>query len=118
MKGFILKTPHKIISGGLDSGITDVLISNKEFYYKLHFGGLDDTNISYTWHSVEVQPGDIFTISYQEINHPSPVIKIRDYSKSNSPTNEDNRDTLAWYYRLKQELIEEGLLTDDYQNSI
>lgn len=113
MKGFVLKTGDKIISGGLRSGITDVLISNKEFCYKLNFGGMDDANVSYIWYSVELQPDDIFTICYEEISDPSPAISIRDYSHGNSPTNEDKMKMLRRYYQLKQELIDEGLIIEN-----
>lgn len=113
MKGFILKAADKVISGGLNSGITDVLISNKEFYYRLNFGGMDDANVSYTWYSEEVQPGDIFTLRYEEISETSPAIKVRDCCQDYVSTNEDDREALEQYYRLKKELIEEGLINLD-----
>jgi hypothetical protein len=106
MKGFILKTGSEIISAGLDNGLTDMLISNKEFYYLLKLGGLDAANISHIWYNTELQLGDSFSITYDKIERISTPIRIG--NDLNTP--EDDRVLLKSYYKLKQELIEEGLI--------
>lgn len=110
MKGFVLKMDDKIFSGGLDDGIVDVLVSNKEFGYKLKFGGLDNNNVSYTWHNVELQLGDRFAICYETIKNATPATTIKNCNIGNVSTDEEDRKSLNLYYQLKKELIQEGLI--------
>lgn len=103
MRGFILKTGGKVILGGLDSGITSVLISNKEGPYRLCFGSMDDKNLSYTWYAADLEQGESFIITYDEIEHVSEPQRIGDGRN----THEDDLRLLESYHKLKQELIEE-----------
>ena len=107
MKGFVLKTDNRAISARLDTGVTSMLISNKEFYYKLDLSALDNNNVSYIWHKAELRLNDVFTISYEEIADISPVQEIRDLKDMN----ENDLRALESYHSLKQELINEGLIT-------
>ena len=110
MKGFILNFNDYTIYGGADSGIANVLISNKEFHYCLNFGGMNADNVAYTWCRKHLRQGDKILISYEEFDANSPIIKL-----GNLPTLEDDLALLKEYELLKREMIEEGLLPVDYK---
>ena len=106
MKGFVLNTGNEIISGGLNNGGTNVLISNKEGLYRLNFGGVDDNGVFYTWYNANLEIGNSFTLWYDEIADISPARKFL----NNMNTAEDDKHALELYHKLKQELIDEGLI--------
>ncbi len=107
MKGFVLNTGNETLSGGLGNGITGVHISNKEGIYRLIFGGMDGDGVFYTWYRVDRERGDSFTRCYDEIVDVSPAKTAPD----NRNTAEDDKRALESYHKLKQELIDEGLIS-------
>ena len=109
MKGFVLNTGNRTISGGLENGIAGVLITNKEGLYRLNFGGMDNDGVSYTWYTANLEPGDSFTLCYDEIVDVSPAKK----SLNNINTDEDDKRALESYYKLKAELIAEGIISEN-----
>ena len=106
MKGFVLNTGNESLSGGLENGITNVHISNKEGLYRLIFGGMDDDGVFYTWYRANLELGDSFSLCYDEIVSVSSAKKSLD----NRNTAEDDQYALESYHKLKQELIKEGLI--------
>lgn len=109
MKGFVLNIGEKTVCGAIDNGITSVLISNKEGPFRLYFGSMDNKNISYIWYVADLQLGDSFAITYEEVEHTSEPQRIGD--GRNTP--EDDLRLLESYHKLKQELIDEGLISTD-----
>lgn len=107
MKGFIVNINDKNIVAAMENGIADVLITNKEGPYRLLLGGMDDKTISYSWYSVDLELDDSFTVTYDEVECVS--IPKRIWDAKNNP--EDDLAILESYHKLKQELIEEGLIT-------
>jgi len=106
MKGIILNTGNETIYGSLNNGIFGVLISNKDGIYKLNFGGQDDDVTIYTWYKADLKLGDSFSLCYDEIVDVSSVIKIQ----KDKYVAEIDKLALDSYHKLKQELIEEGLI--------
>ena len=106
MKGFKLNMSDKAISGAVKRGFTSVMISNKDGFYKLDFGSVDDEGNFYTWYNINLQYGDSFNIYYDEISEVSSTNNIRNISNAE----EENELAIKLYHKLKQELIEEGLL--------
>jgi|SRR5690606_170765 len=107
MKGFKLLTGDKEITGGIHAGITGIIITHKENISQILFNSLDDSGmLSYTWYSSNLVYGDKLTISYQHISKCSNPIQTLDYS------NQEQMDKLALenYYRLREELKEEGVI--------
>ncbi|MDR1756412.1 MAG: hypothetical protein LBR65_05560 [Culturomica sp.] len=105
MNGFILDTGDKKWYGASRSGITDILLSNKEGPYRLYFGCMERNGIPYTWYSADLEPGDRFTIIYDNIEQVSPAVRV---NLENTP--EDDQLLLESYKKLKQELIDDGLI--------
>ncbi len=109
MKGFTLKKDNIIISGAIDEGITSIILTNKDGVFRLHFGRMDKTGMhSYTWYASDLELGDLLQICYTDIITISEPQVILDYSSL-----DHDKLELDYYYRLKRELIEEGVLPND-----
>lgn len=108
MNGFKLKINKEQVCGAIENGITSITVTNKEGKYRLHFGSLSsDGNTSYTWYASDLEMGDTLDIYFGDIiDSPIPV-EIRNYDR---PEQERQKEDLEIYYRLKQELIDEGLI--------
>lgn len=109
MTGFILQVDNKYISGAIKEGITSILLTLKEDRFKLHFGSLDKSGMhSYIWYATDSKIGDRLKISFTNIISLSKPQEVVNYNS----LDEDKLD-LDYYHRLKKELIQEGLLSDD-----
>ena len=110
MKGFKLQMNGECISGAIDNGITSILVSNKEGKYRVVFSSMDNTGMfSYTWYSSGMEIGDHLSISFEDIIHVSEVKETRDY---NITLEESQKRDLETYYKLKAELIKEGIISE------
>jgi hypothetical protein len=109
MTGFILQVDNKYISGAIKEGITSILLTLKEDRFKLYFGSLDKSGMhSYIWYATDLKIGDRLKISFTNIISLSKPQEVVNYNS----LDEDKLD-LDYYHRLKKELIQEGLLSDD-----
>jgi hypothetical protein len=107
MKGFVLKINGKHIAGAIDEGITGVLLTCKNDVCHVDFGSMDKTGmIAYTWYSADLKMDDCLTVCFEDIGATSEPQNIRDYN------NLSMEESLIWYRQLKQELIEEGLISE------
>ena len=105
MKGFEITINGHRVKGAVPKGITGVLISYKDRACRIFFNSLTEAGMfAQTWYSSDLVLGDKIIISYQEIDAPSPAMSIRDYK--------DEKEMLESYYKMRDELIEEGLITD------
>ncbi len=80
MKGFTLKFGDKVISGAGNKGSSGIIISNKDWDFRLCFHGMDSEGLFPTWYAQDLKPGDTFIISYKDIDESniSQPIHIRD----------------------------------------
>ena len=107
MKGFELNINDNIISGGIENGLTGIVISCRENKCQLDFSSLDHTGmISSIWYSSILKLGDKIMIKAVEINHASAPAEIRDYKDKELM----NKIDLDSYYRMRKELVSEGLI--------
>lgn len=109
MKGFVLYEGSERVCGGAESGVVNVLISNKEFDFRLHFGGMNAEQEIRTWYARTLVPGDRISIGYETFDEASAPQRLG--SGRNTP--EDDLRLLETYRRMKRELIAEGLLAED-----
>lgn len=106
MKGFTLKKGGNIISGAIEEGITSIILSNKDGVFRLHFGSLDKTGMqACTWYASDLELGDTLQICYTDVVNTSEPQEVLDYNSL-----DHDKVELDYYYRLKRELIEEGVL--------
>lgn len=115
MKGFKLSLNEKRLSGAIKEGITSVLITFNDGKFNLNFSSLNQANQSYIWHKTDLKIGDLIDISFEENVDVSEAQEIIDHNISKD---ESDKRTLDSYHKLRQELIQEGLLTDDGQDLI
>ena len=109
MTGFILQVDNKYISSAIKEGITSILLTLKEDRFRLYFGSLDKSGMhSYIWYVTDSKIGDRLKISFTNIISLSKPQEVVNYNS----LDEDKLD-LDYYHRLKKELIQEGLLSDD-----
>ncbi|MCE5227861.1 MAG: hypothetical protein LLG05_18635 [Porphyromonadaceae bacterium] len=108
MKGFTLKFGNEIIPGAVNKGSSGVIISNKEWDFRLCFHGMDAEGLFPTWYEQDLKIGDSFTISYEDIDESniSQPIHIRDVTDLEG----EDRLLLESYHRLKKQLMDEGLI--------
>lgn len=107
MRGFKLKIHGKEISGAIEVGITNIVLSCKENQFHLTFSSLDETGmISQVWYSSYLELGDRLSIIFDDTYGVSQPMEVRDY------TNKDAMDRLLLqsYHRLREELVNEGLI--------
>ena len=109
MKGFELTVNEKKIKGAIKGGITDVLLTCRDNQYYICFGSMDDTGmLSYTWYSSNPEDGAKFTVSVEDIAETSEPAVIMDYGNKE----QSNKLSLESYYKLRDELIKEGVIND------
>jgi len=108
MTGIELEIDGTLRKGGIQNGITSVIISYKNDQYSVFFNSLDgDTSmISYVWYSSNLNPRTTLSISLVDILEQLEPKEVIDY---NNKEYADKRD-LETYFNLKQELIKEGIL--------
>lgn len=110
MKIVNLQLNDKVFRGGIEVGITSILISFKKPQYSLTFGSLDDTGMkATTWMSSDIEIGDKLIISFDdatEVSNPIDTVDYNDISKI-----DDFR--LKSYYQLRDELIKDGILLEE-----
>jgi sRNA-binding carbon storage regulator CsrA len=100
MKGFKLNFKEQQIFGGIEDGITSLLISNKDRLY-IHFGSLTSNGITFfTWYSADLHIGDTFTIQFLNITKTT----VPQDTITNNLAKRRSEIELDLYRRLKQEL--------------
>jgi hypothetical protein len=108
MKGFILQMDGKCISGAIDEGNTSIILTCKENKCHVHFGSLDNSGmLSYTWYATDMKTGDCLYILFTDDIRIPEAKEIRDY---NQFTEESPKESLELYLKLREELIEDGLI--------
>ncbi len=110
MKGFVVKTKDCVTYAALNEGSVGIVITNKEGDYRLGINGMDTQGIAYVWQSDVLCVGDSISIEYDGIDKSmvSEPLLIRDVNDSKS----ENQLLLDSYYKLRQELLDEGLLSE------
>lgn len=104
MKGITLTFNGQEIKAGSHAGI---IISNKESDLHIMFAGCDKER-SYTYFRQSLKAGDDIFIKYGELTESemSSPARIMDYGNPE----ELKRSMLEEYHRLRQELVDEGLI--------
>ena len=98
MKGFSLQVNGECLSGAIDHGITNVLVTNKEGRFRVDFSSLDITGmLSYTWYASDLQIGDCLKVCFEDIPHGSEVSAFRDYNDAEAL----KKESLKFYRKLK-----------------
>lgn len=109
MKGFTLRKDNNIISGTIKEGITSIILTNKDGMFRLTFGSMDKTGMhSYTWYASDLKLVGTLQICYTDVINISEPQEVTDYNSM-----DHDKIELYSYYRLKRELIEEGVLPND-----
>lgn len=108
MKGYqVLINNSQKISGGIHEGSTMVLITFRDGLFRVNFSSIDQTGmIAYTWYVADLKLGDKLDITYQEIIEDINPAQVVDYNNQE----EMDRMALEGYYKMKAELIKEGIL--------
>ena len=108
MKGFTLQINGECISGSIQDGITNVLVTYKDGLFRVFFSSLDNSGmLAYTWYASNLKIGDCISVCFEEITRLSEAREIIDYNKT---LEQSHKETLETYRSLKAELIEEGLI--------
>lgn len=109
MIGFSLKRGNDVVYAAVQAGSIGVIISNKEGTLKVSLSGIDAHGVYYVWYDDKICIGDSILIKYENINEQmlSTPIFIRDVKDKES----ENKLLLDSYYKLKKELLAEGLLS-------
>lgn len=109
MKGIRLNVDGMSIVGAISGGITGVILSYREREYSIVFSSLDDAGMKSTiWFSGALKKGSKVNISFEEIETSSEPQKEIDYGSQHSIDQQD----IETYYRLKEELTKDGLITN------
>lgn len=109
MKGFELLVNGCQIRGGIHKGVTGVIITYKDNACSILFSSLSDAGMfSQTWYSSNLALDDKIIILCKEIDNPSEPESILDYNDKELL----NKLQLETYYKMRDELIKEGLITD------
>ena len=110
MKGLVLSASDGQVVKAVRSSI---IISNKEGMLRLLFIGNDESNpnISYTWYSRDLRPGDKFRIGYRNIDKAE--LSIPEYTINYGNHEEIDAMLLEDYKKLRKEFIKEGLINED-----
>lgn len=110
MRGFILKQTNEEIVGGVDAGSTGITITYRDETCRLHFSSLIENGLlAYTWYASDLNMEDSLEICFDEVVHLSKIQQTTDYQN----IEEMNKQSLEYYYHLKKELIEEGLIEEE-----
>jgi hypothetical protein len=107
MRGFELTINGEKIEGAIGEGITSIVLSCKDNQYNINFGSMDNTGmLTYTWFSSDLKQGSKLKIVSKEVSVTLNPIDIRDYN------NKEQMDKLELesYFKLRDELIKEGLI--------
>lgn len=104
MKGLALNINGQIVKAG---GYAGVVMSNKDSCLRISLIGCDK-EYSYTYLSRNLRIGDNIIVAYEDIAEPDLLSPVNIIDHRNPE--ELKRCALEEYYRLRQELIEEGLL--------
>lgn len=109
MKGIELTYNGQTIKA---AGYAGVVMSNKESGLRISLVGCDPDH-SYTYFSRELQPGDDIFVTYEDMDvaEVSDPVSILDYGNPEEVKNK----VLSEYYRLRRELLDEGLLDGEEQ---
>jgi coenzyme F420-reducing hydrogenase delta subunit len=110
MKGFTLRVNKECISGAINEGITGIIVTYKEGQCHVNFSSMDKSGmLSYTWYAADLEQGDCLSICFENISSVSQAKGARDYNKSQE---EIQKESLELYRKLKEELINEGLIDE------
>lgn len=108
MKGFKLSIKGKQISGAIENGITGITITSEKGQCRVFMNSLNETGLlSYTWYSADLEIGDSLSISFEDITDVSEVQETVDHSNPD----EIDKQLLKSYYKWREELITEGLIS-------
>ena len=110
MKGFTVSSSvAPLAKAAIESGNVTVMITNKEGKYSLQLSALDSTGtIDHTWISRPLLEDEVLNVVFEEIDESS-VSEVQSVRDFNDEVNE-TRLLLESYYRLRDELIQEGVL--------
>lgn len=110
MKGIALYVPDGKIVKAVRSTI---IISNKEGNPRLLFtgNGEGNPNISHTWYSRDLRPGDKFRIRHCDIDEAK--LSVPGYTVDYDNPEETDTLILENYSKLRKELLAEGLINED-----
>lgn len=105
MKGFIVDMNELITSTALASGAFGVIITNKSGAFTLDCSGIDSEGKQYSWMYESLKLGDCVTIKYEDLDELNLTVprKVKEVGGS-------DEELLDEYKRLKQELIDSGIL--------
>lgn len=113
MRGFELSIKGKKIEGAINEGITIIVLTCRDDQYSIHFSSMDNTGMmAYTWFSSDLEQGTQLTIAAKEVANTLVPVDFVDYN------NREQLDKLQLesYFRLRDELITEGLIEDQGNN--
>ena len=110
MKGIALSVPDGKVVKAVRSTI---IISNKEGIPRLLFTGNGDCNpnISHTWYSRDLRPGDRFWIRHCDMEEAE--LSVPEYTVDYGNPDAIDALILEDYRKLRKELIEEGLISEN-----
>ena len=109
MKGIALSVPGGKVVKAVRSTI---IISNKEGIPRLLFtgNGEGNPNISHTWYSRDLRPGDRFRIRHCDMVESE--LSVPEYTVDYGNPDATNAMILEDYRKLRKELIKEGLISE------
>lgn len=108
MKGFELYLENHKVVGAIEAGVTTITISLKENNCHVAFGSMDGSGMmAYTWYMSDLTLGDKLSIFFKQIETISDPFRVIDYQDSALLEQME----VETYYKLQNELIEEGLIT-------
>lgn len=110
MNGFRWMREGEVACAALPCGSVGVLLTNKEGDYTVSLQGMDAQGVFYVWHRAKLHVGDSLTVSFEAVEEAdvSEPISVRDVRDEEA----ERRLLLGSYHRLRQELINEGLLAE------
>lgn len=111
MKGFKLKVGGKVLSGAVEAGFANCLVYRKEGRFRIDFGAVDTEGVFYTWHARDLEIGDSFEVEYTCIDKPDVSQPVQVEKPKIMDVDEENKLLLESYYKMKEELINERLIS-------
>ena len=103
MIGFILKLNDEVFAGAMD-GCSTITITGKNDTFRLEFGSMDKLAHSCVWCTKTLEAGDRLSIKYTDIDK-SEISAFAEFIDV-----VDEFKLLESYHRMKQELMDEGLI--------
>jgi hypothetical protein len=98
----------KCISGAIENGITNIIVTYKKDQCHVYFGSMDNSGLlAYTWYTSDIEIGDSLNICFEDIIHISEAREIRNYNRTLEKSQKEDLET---YRKLKKELIEKGVI--------